>query len=253
MRSILAVLILVTFTLSAYAEVNDGLVASWSFDNDTHKKVFDASSYQNHGESKDVTYKEGVVGKAAYFNGDTSKIIVTDAPKSITNLKVGSISCWLKFENKGGQVLPILYLGRSTPGGQPANSMIVEVGHDRGNPYNRRLYLTTIVGRGANFCVDSRTNLEENVWYHYVAVVSEEGNTIYINGEEHHNRRYNLGSNATYTTFFNDVPDKDLLSIGYGKYSQEDPFYSFKGYIDEMKIYDRPLSAKEIKALYEVR
>ncbi len=232
-------------------EEDSNIIADWSFDNDSEGIVVDSSENQNHGESIDVRYETGVVGKAAYFNGESSKIIIPNTPKSITNLKYGTISCWFKFENIGGQVLPILYLGKSTSG-RPNHSMVIEVGHDRGNPSNRRLYLTTIIGRGENFCVDSNYNLNENEWYHYVAVVSKNGNTIYINGKEHHSRRYNLGSDSSYTTFFNDVPSKELLSIGYGKYSQEDPFYSFKGYIDEVKIYDKALTKQEIKALYDV-
>ncbi len=249
MRRIIILIIAALATITAHAQ-ESGLVANWSFDNDTEGVAIDSSSNQNHGKSEDVTYRAGVVGKAAYFNGESSKIVIPNTPKSIANLKAGSISCWFKFENIGGQVLPILYLGKATSG-RPNHSMVIEVGHDRGNPYNRRLYLTTIIGRGINFCVDSAYNLDENRWYHYVVVVSKKGNTIYIDGKEHLDRRYNLGSDSSYTTFFNDVPTKELLSIGYGKYSQEDPFYSFKGYIDEMKIYDRALTRQEVKSLYE--
>lgn len=250
MRYLFLLAFIAISTVSVYSQ-RDGVVASWSFDNDSKGVVYDSSKNKNHGKATDVTYEEGIVGKAAYFDGVNSKIIIPNTPKSITNLKTGTISCWFKFENIGGQVLPILYLGKSTSG-RPNYSMIIEVGHDRGNPSNRRLYLTTIVGRGSNFCVDSNYNLEENRWYHYVAVVSEKGNTIYIDGKEHSGRRYNLGSNSSYTTFFNDVPAKELLSIGYGKYSQEDPFYSFKGWIDEVTIFDTPLSKEEIKELYKL-
>lgn len=249
MRYVFLLFSLIVASVSVFGQ-ESGVVASWSFDNDSDGVVIDESKNKNHGKSDCVTYTEGVVGKAAYFDGVNSKIIIPNTPKSITNLKSGSISCWFKFENIGGQVLPILYLGKSASG-RPNYSMIIEVGHDRGNPSNRRLYLTTIVGRGSNFCVDSNFNLDENKWYHYVAVVSDNGNTVYLNGEELYNRRYNLGSNSSYTTFFNDVPAKELLSIGYGKYSQEDPFYSFKGCIDEVKIYDKKLSKKEVKSLYE--
>ncbi len=234
---------------SAYCQSSDNIVAYWSFDDDVEGVVKDSSKNQNDGVSYDLTYAKGVVGQAGYFDGVNSKVIIPNTPKEITNLRYGSISCWFKFENIGGQVLPILYLGKSVSG-RPNHSMVIEVGHDRGNPYNRRLYLTTIIGRGVNFCVDSAYNLDENRWYHYVAVVSKRGNTIYIDGKEHQNRRYNLGSDSSYTTFFNDVPAKDLLSIGYGKYSQEDPFYSFKGYIDEMIIYDRALTRDEVRELY---
>ncbi|MFI3331571.1 MAG: LamG domain-containing protein [Rikenellaceae bacterium] len=248
MKYFLLMAIATTMAISASAHDND-MVAYWSFDNDSENTVIDLSQNKNHGASLDVDYTKGVVGKAAYFNGKTSKIIIPNTPKEITNLKQGSISCWFKFENQGGQILPILYLGKATSG-RPNHSMVIEVGHDRGNAQNRRLYLTTIVGRGSNFCVDSNYNLNENTWYHYVAVVSKSGNTIYINGKEHKNRRYNLGSNSSYTTFFYHVPTKELLSIGYGKYSQEEPFYSFKGSIDELRIYDSALSSEQVKALY---
>ncbi|MFR9603840.1 MAG: LamG-like jellyroll fold domain-containing protein [Rikenellaceae bacterium] len=308
-------------TLASYG--GNGVVAYWSFDNDQEGTVIDSSKNENHGEGSFVTYTDGVVGKAAYFDGENSKIIIPNTPTEIVNLEQGTISCWFKFENKGGQVLPVLYLGKATSD-SPPHSMILEIGHDRGDPNNRRVYLTTIAssggvksngqnrskgnnmhsgnsnsssysnkstmrkgnysssnysnktsmrnssnynaqsmsrtnskssssGKGKNFCVDSRTNLSENEWYHYVAVVSQEGNTVYINGKELKDRRYNLGSDSSYTTFFNDVPTKELLSIGYGKYSQEDPFYSFNGYIDEVMIFDKPLSKKEIEKLYNVK
>ncbi|MFR9653046.1 MAG: DUF1566 domain-containing protein [Rikenellaceae bacterium] len=232
--------------IKAESQPGTGLVASWSFE----LSAKDSSANMSHGKAEGVSYVDGVVGKAAYFDGMSSKIIIPDIPKTITSLKEGTISCWFKFENRGGQVLPLLYLGKATSG-KPNYSMVLEIGHNRGDSSNRRLYLTTIVGRGENFCVDSNTNLTPGKWYHYAAVVSQRGNTIYINGKEHTTRRYNLGSDSSYTTFFDDVPAKELLSIGYGKYSQEDPFYSFKGAIDEMAIYSRALSSEEILALYQ--
>ncbi|MFR9651217.1 MAG: LamG domain-containing protein [Rikenellaceae bacterium] len=249
MKYIVSFILAIAATVSAFGQ-DYGVVADWTFDNDFEGVVMDSGESQNHGTSVGVTHTEGVVGKAAYFDGVSSKITIPHLPKSITSLKKGSIAFWFKFENIGGQVLPILYLGKAISG-KPDHSMVIEVGHDRGNPDNRKIYLTTIIGRGENFCVDSNFNLEENRWYHYAVVVSKSGNTVYIDGEELTNRRYNLGSDSSYTTFFNDVPAKELLSIGYGKYSQEDPFYHFKGYLDEFKIFDYPLTSKKVKALYE--
>lgn len=51
--------------------------------------------------------------------------------------------------------------------------------------------------------------------------------------------------------FFAHVPADDLLSIGYGRYGREDRFYTFKGSIDGLRIYDRALSAGEIEKLYQ--
>ncbi|MFI3269296.1 MAG: LamG domain-containing protein [Rikenellaceae bacterium] len=252
----------VTSTAIAANLPTEGLVASYTFDNDTKTTVRDSSG-ENHGESSKVKYTKGVIGTAAEFNGTSSKILLKDkngnSHRAITDLKQGTVSFWIKFKNRGGQVLPIIYLGKndssissmSNPSQRGANSLIFEIGHDRGNIDNRRLYFTTILGRQNNFCVDSGMDLDQGRWYHYAAVVSAEGSTIYINGVEITTRRYNLGSTPTSSVFFGDVPVKDQLSIGYGRYSQEESFFSFSGLIDDVNIYNRALSKEEVTALFD--
>lgn len=234
----------------------EGLVAHWTFDDDSNNDVIDSSSNTLNGISYSVDYEDGMIGKSALFDGETSKIIIPDEnslpPDTIANLEVGTISCWFKFVNKGGQVLPILYFGQATLTDSHYRGMIVEIGHDSGDIDNRRLYFTTIHSSSENFCFDSGENLMENTWYHFVAVISESGNIGYLNGAEITNRRYNLGSDESYTIFFNDVPDKEMLSIGYGRYSQEEPYYSFNGNIDNVMIYNRALSEEEITELYNM-
>ncbi len=66
------------------------------------------------------------------------------------------------------------------------------------------------------------------------------------------NRRYNLGSDASYSTFFADVPVQEMLSLGYGRYGQEDPFFTFRGSIDDVRIYNRALDAEEVKLLFDL-
>lgn len=245
-----SLLLLIMLCIStAFAAKKDGLVASYKFDDDKGKQVKDHAG-ESHGEATNVEYVKGIVGKAASFNGVDSKIIINN-DSAITGLSVGSFACWVKFENRGGQVLPIFHLGKDNSS-MPSRSMIFEIGHDRGSIENRRLYFTTIYSQGNNFCVDSGMNLQEGVWYHYVAVVSEEGSTIYLNGVEITTRRYNLGATQSCSVFFSDVPNRELLSIGYGRYSQEEPFFSFNGLIDEIMIYDRPLSNSEVQELFEM-
>jgi hypothetical protein len=65
-------------------------------------------------------------------------------------------------------------------------------------------------------------------------------------------RNYNLGSNSTYTDFFSGVSKKKLFSFGYGRFGQQDTFYNFQGGIDDVRIYNRPLSASEVKELYNL-
>lgn len=234
------------------SDIEKGLVSFWSFDNDSNNIIIDASDNNNSGKGYSITYEDGIVGQAAVFNGTDSKMFFP-SPNSqplalISYLQAGSISLWFKYKSLGAQILPILYFGESQTG-TPHNSLIIEIGHGGGTNYsNRKLYFT-IVNQG--FCFDSGINLVENTWYHFVAVVSENGNTGYLDGIEMTGRNYNLGSNKNYSDFFNDVPVKETLTIGYGRYGQEDPFFSFNGSIDEVRIYDRPLNAIEIKELFD--
>lgn len=257
MRRILPLLLLlgVCHVQRSYGEpTTEGLISYWSFDSDTKNRVIDSQG-NNIGAPSKIKYEKGVVGKAALFDGKSSKIIIKDPngypPAQITNLKVGTVSFWIKFENRGGQLLPILYLGKDNTS-MPSQGMLFEIGHDRGNIENRRLYFTTITSMRDNFCVDSGMNLRPGVWYHYVAVMGEGGSTLYINGIEITTRRYNLGATKQSVSFFNKVTNKEQLSIGYGRYSQEEPFFSFNGLIDEMRIYNRPLSKDEVLQLFDM-
>ncbi len=255
MRQLLLILlgVCLVHTISAQTPT-DGLISHWSFDSDTKTKVTDSAGGLIGTPSK-IKYEKGVIGSAALFDGKKSKIIITDPngypPARITDLKVGTVSFWIKFENRGGQLLPILYLGKNNTS-MPSQGMLFEVGHDRGNIENRRLYFTTITSTRSNFCVDSGMNLRPGVWYHYVAVMSNNGSTLYINGIEITTRRYNLGATKQSVSFFDKVSNKEQLSIGYGRYSQEEPFFSFNGLIDDMRIYDRPLSKDEVLQLFDM-
>jgi hypothetical protein len=239
---------------SAEPDLSTGLVAHWNFDSDEPGIVKDASGNQLHGTAYDVDYAAGMIGRSVLFSRKGSKIVFPDIgqppPQKISGLRTGSIALWFRFSGMGAQILPMFYFGESDTG-SVHNSLIIEIGHGGGaNPANKRLYFTII---NRNFCFDSGINLQENTWHHFVAVVSEQGNSGFLDGAEMTGRNYNLGSDASFSDFFADVPVQELLAIGYGRYGQEDPFFSFNGNIDEVRIYDRPLAADEIVRLSQSR
>ncbi len=235
-------------------DISKGLMGYWSFDNDAGEIINDDSGEDNNGTSYTVSHSTGVSGSAVVFGNPGSKIVIPNVsstpPGKISSLQSGSVSVWFRYRSLGAQILPVLYFGESDTG-TPHNSLIIEVGHGGGNdPLNKRLYFT-IVHKG--FCFDSGFNLTENEWYHFLAVVSAAGNTGYLNGVELTGRRYNLGSNSSYTDFFADVTVNETFSIGYGRYGQEDPFYSFNGEIDEVRVYNRAVTAEEVLQLYHLK
>jgi len=238
----------------ATPDITRGLVAHWSFDNDVNGTVIDQSPNQLHGSAYNIQYEDGPVSTAAVFDGTSSRIDVPDMhsspPDAIGSLETGSISLWFTFQNQGGDILPLLYFGESDAS-LPHKSLILEIGHNQ-DPDDRRLYFTIVVApfNVTKFCFDTGFNLEEDTWYHFAAVVGNYGNTGYLNGEELVGRRYNLGSNATYTDFFAEVTAKKQLSLGYGRYARNSSFFHFKGSLDDVRIYNRPLSLSDVRALY---
>lgn len=242
---ILLIILLHSEIIISQIEISSGLVAHYSFDGHT----LDSAANAFHGTGYNITFENGPIGQAAVFNGTNSRIYIpshnTPPSDSISDLSIGSISLWFKFQNQGPDMLPLLYFGEKDTG-TPHNSLIIEVGHAQ-DQNNRKLYFTIV---NQSFCFDSNVNLSENTWYHFVCVVSDTGNTGFLNGIELTGRHYNLGSDYTYTDFFADVPVNEIFTIGYGRYGQQDPFYHFKGSIDDVRIYSRALNITEVWELY---
>lgn len=84
-------------------------------------------------------------------------------------------------------------------------------------------------------------------------VVSEDGNTAYLNGREMTWRHYNFG-NESMRLFFVDIPGKELFTLGYGKTADSvtPEFLYFHGDIADLRIYPPwPLSGEEVSSLLE--
>ena len=208
-------------------------------------------------------FKEGKIGKSLYFDGvDDYVDFSQDAIDKIGSLTNGTISFYFKFESMLDKqtVMPILYLGVDEK--DPDNIFIIEIGHFNEQSYgsgpmldpdNKKLYVTWIKNNQDPFlCYDSNINFEENKWYHFAVVVSDDGNTGYLNGVEMTNRHYNFG-NSKDTSFLDDIPVKEKFMLGYGRssYMVGPDFVYYKGYLDEFRIYDKPLSSIEIKEIIE--
>jgi hypothetical protein len=143
---------------------------------------------------------------------------------------------------------PIFYLGDGI-GGAGNSSLIIEVGHFASS--NRKLYFTVLTGnKSIPLCFDSGFNLQLHTWYHFAVVVGPNFNTGYLNGQEMTNRHYNFGD-ASDSYFFDDILDKRVCWVGRGFLGGIATTNYYDGKIDEIRIYDRPLGADEIRQYYE--
>ncbi len=226
-----------------------GPVAHWSFDETVRDIVYDISPNGLDGTLYSASRVTGIFNNGLDFNGVDQSVQIPALgavpPDTIGNLEYGTIALWFKYRDFTEEMIPLFYFGESSEG-SPYNGLIIEIGHDQ--PNNRKLYFTIF---NAGFCFDSGQNLDPGRWYHFTAVVSPEGNTGYLDGQEMTGRNYNLGSDATHTDFFASVPVKEMLAIGYGRYGKADAFGWYNGIIDDVRIYSSPLSAEDIGNLYQ--
>jgi hypothetical protein len=91
--------------------------------------------------------------------------------------------------------------------------------------------------------------MDENEWTHYALVSGPNGTNVFINGEGIP-ANYNFGGLGD-AYFLNDIPDTEVIMLGRGKTSSMATynFAYFKGYLDDLRVYDRPLTKEEINEL----
>ena len=244
--------------LALHAQPKEGLVAHWSFDKWDGNKFLDASGNSNHGTNYGADIIEGIRGNALFFNGENDFATIPEdgkkPPGILSKLGKGSISIWFKVNHippKDG-IAPLFYYGteKRCDFFDAANKgMIIEVGHSPIHYGSENLYFTMWKNGCTypSFCYDSGTPIPEGIWQHLVVVVGENYNTGYLNGEEMSYRRYNFG-NSSYSQFFEDAISHEKLWLGKGYWDRK--VQHLKGAIDEIRIYDRPLTSAEVKDLY---
>ena len=255
--SILGVVLLTLFP--AYPlDAQDGLVGYWSFDNLEGDYFKDHTEHNNNAIAFGAVMNPGVLGNALHFDGVADYVMIGDAefnpPEILMNMGEGSISLWFKVDSipLDHGIAPILYYGSEGKCDffDAANEgLIIEVGHSPVHFNSERLYFT-LWKNGCtypSFCFDSNEPIALGKWYHLVVVVGLDYNTGYLNGNELTHRNYNFG-NASYSQFFEDAVKHERMWLGRGHWDRT--VQHFKGAIDELRIYDVPLSSQEVETLY---
>lgn len=237
----------------------DGLLAHWTFDEGEGNFVADFSSYDKSGTLYGASWTRGQLKGALDFDGQDDYVQIpsyfSPPPSHLASLTEGSIAVWFKCDSKADDygIMPILYYGAYNPclntPGAANQGLIIEVGHSPAHPESKKIYFT-IFAEGCTFpsvCFDSADEIAEDKWHHFVVVVGENYNTGYLDGQELVNRHYNFG-NSSYSQFFADVIKHETLWIGRGYWDGNSVF--FDGALDDIRIYDKPLSPQEVKELY---
>lgn len=198
--------------------LSEGLISYWSFDsnaNDNHRN--------NNGSITGATGGQtGILNDCYYFDGTDDYIRISDDDFVLSDGSPISVNIWLKISQIEG--VPI----------SAFQDPYTEIEAGFGIYNNNRWYM----GDGTNWKYETAGLLTNSEWNMYTMTYDGDKMKVYRN-----NSLLNTSSSFTakYETY------NGYLSIG------EDNRYGnkfFEGYIDEVGIWEKTLSEKEISYLY---
>ncbi len=210
------------------AFVSDGLVAYYPFNGNAK----DESGHGNDGEVNGATLgadRNSISGGAYSFDGDDYIDIGKDRSLKIQN---GTLSAWIYSENftRFGGVVSFIHSY-----------------HDGGGGY------AMVARSGLGFLISNRGykefkgngELEKSKWQHIVVSFNDLIAEGYVDGI-----RVRTMNILIQTPQFQESSKAFIgLNSNRHKYGEND---YFKGSIDDVRIYNRALSAEEVKALYDL-
>ena len=217
----------------AAADKTAGLVGDWAFDEGSGQTASDSSGRGNNGKVSGATFVKRGQGHALHFDGKAGVVEVAANP-SLDIGAAGTISMWFNPEQPHGALFS---WGAA---GEASNRQFVAVFDTRtkwGTPGNElRLWL----GGNRRYQTHSQTITEPVTgrWQHIAMAIDGPRIVCYRDG---------VPDSVVTMPFTMDVKDRSLLI---GKYVWSGK-QVFRGLIDEVRVYDRPLSPEEVLAIYK--
>lgn len=211
-------------------DTDPNLVGWWKFDETAGKTAEDSSKFKRKGTLKgelsfDKNSAEGKIGKALKFGGKDDMVEIKDY-KGITGTKPRTVTAWVKTNKTEGEV--------------------VSWGED---DFGKMFYCRHIRGRigvtpdGGYLYMKEYTN--DDKWHHIAAVVTE----AELPNVHDDVKLYKDGEIAE----IDDIGLLDLWPLTTGKEIDVRIGRGYIGLIDDLRLYDRPLSEDEVKAVFELR
>jgi hypothetical protein len=203
-----------------------GLVGWWRFDEGSGTVASDSSGYGNNGTINNATWATGIYGQALSFDGVNDFALGADNP-SLDFPGDYSIMAWIKRTGDGGVVWQKGCYGGSAVG------PILYV--DGGKVYFGN------GAWGANPQLLVSVASISTAWTHVVGLRNGTAYRIYINGElDNSGTRSNRDTSNTFN-----------WDVGARTNNGQGLFMPFNGTIDEVRVFNRALSAAEIREYYQ--
>jgi prepilin-type N-terminal cleavage/methylation domain-containing protein len=218
-----------------------GLVGHWTMNEGEGGVAHDLSGQENHGTLVNgPTWANGKVGGALDFDGvddyvDCGNDDILDVIDDIT------IISWIKTTQTTFGSIVSKY---DAVGGQ--RSYILSIGHAESGPGYLRLVISPTVDPYTGFGLSSNIMVNDDIWHNVVVVFNAgESAKIFVDGVDQTGDM--LGSIQSSIA----ISNRDLV-IGSSYNNSLIPNEArFNGLIDDVRIYNRALSAEEIRLIYE--
>ena len=219
----------------------NGLVGSWSFNETSGTIAYDLSGFGNHGtmySSSTPTYL--ISNQALNIDGVDDYVDCGNDP-SLNITGAVTVSSWVKSVKNNASLFQGI-IGKGNLNG-PEYGYILTKGIDN------RFYFQVSLGSYARSDKSTYSDLEytDDAWHHLVGVLLPDGSHyLYVDGVQQ--------SAHSGTGTFRPAASNIRLVIGtaYGDSPLNTNYNEkFKGLIDDVRIYNRALSAAEIQAIYE--
>jgi len=218
-----------TFSVTVPEQATGPLLGEYTFDNKKLAKVAqDYSKNGYHGQAFNVVSSAiSTKNQAAAFNGKDSYI---QLPGLLTDTTDFTFSAWVNWD--GGGAWQRIF--------------------DFGNGLSRHMFLTpsqhngalqfTIHDQGRDQSLIATEALPTNQWVHVAVTLQGDTGTLYVNGKS-------VASSSEITFNPKDLKTAEAY-LGKSRYAA-DPFY--QGKMDQVSVYDKALTAKEIQRQAELQ
>ncbi|MEH1129519.1 LamG-like jellyroll fold domain-containing protein [Micromonospora sp. CPCC 206061] len=211
-----------------YVRAGSGPLAQWSLDGNAKDEAF--LGWRDGVVQGSVTYTAGAVGQAARFDGSTGYVT---APSAVRTDASFSASAWVKLDSAGYARAVVSQSGTSFPG------FAIWYRPENGGHWGFGMPKSTESYQGTDMALSAQP-AQVGVWTHLTGVYDAATRklTLYVNGV----------AAGTAQRSVADWAIDGRVQIGRTMWQGSAGVDYWTGLLDEVKIYDRAVSAAEVSA-----
>ena len=225
------------------SDISDSVIAFFNFDEIDGRGGFTSSvngitSYASpiaNGATPDLAPAyDGNMLKLENSNNDALSVAKADGSSLMTGLTEATISYWAYTTDARTS-----WAYYAAPNGNPQNyphEYYIGAYHNGGNLYEQRFYN----GRGNNNNYEIQTGSSNKAWHYVTVVYGTNTTTVYVDGVQKQTKYEQPALN-------NILGNNSIFQIGKANWNSGE---YFTGYLDEMLIMNRALTAEEAASLY---